>query len=168
MKRLTILRTLTHILYVLSLIGLFFAVPFVLVMAVMPERIPFKIGDLQASAYGAETIIYLLASIAGLAFDIYALYMFKKLLRLFAKKVIFHVDVISLLDQIGKAILIGYTICFAADFLYSMLVENRIEMELVSGVDSSIITIGLGIFFLVLSDVFLVAKNIKDENDLTV
>ena len=168
MRRLTILRTLTHILYVLSLLSLFFAVPFVLVMAFMPERIPFKIGDLQAGAYGAETIIYLLASIAGLAFDVYALYMFKKLLRFFTKKVIFHAEVISLLDQIGKAILIGYAIVFAADFLYTTLVENKIEMELVSGLDSAIVTIGLGLFFLVLSDVCLMAKNIKDENDLTV
>lgn len=168
MKRLPILKVLAHILFILSIIAMFFAVPFIFVMAVMPGRIPFEIDNQPAAAYGAETIIYLLASTVGFAFDIYALYLFKKLLRLFERNVIFHPDVIRLLDQIGKAILIGYAICFAADFLYAALVENRMEIDFIDGIDTAIATIGLGVFFLVLSDVFLMAKNIKDENDLTV
>jgi hypothetical protein len=168
MKRLTVLRILTHVLYVLSKIAIFFVVPFVFVMAVMPERIPFKIDGQAASSYGVETIIYLLVSIVGLAFDIYALYSFKKLLRLFEKNVIFHLDVIKTLNQIGKAILIAYTLYFTSDLLYFNLVENTIDLEFVTDWESTMISFGLGLFFLVLGDVFLIAKDIKEENDLTV
>lgn len=168
MKRLALLKTLTSILFVLSLISMFFAVPFILVIAVMPGRIPFKINGTVAESVGAETVLYLLALVAGFAFFIYAIYLFKKILGLFEKKRIFHEDVIKLFDQTGKAILIGYAICAVASFFYTTLVENILEIGLDTGIDSSIVTIGLGLFFLVLSDVFLMAKNIKEENDLTV
>lgn len=168
MKRLALLKTLTVILFILSVIGMFFAVPFILVLAIMPGRIPFKINGHPADAAGIETILLMLAIAAGCAFFIYALHLFKKTLELFEKKKIFHEDVVKYFDQTGKAILIGYAICAVAVFFYNTLVQNSIELDIAFGFNSSLFIIGLGLFFLVLSDVFLMAKNIKEENDLTV
>ena len=50
-------------------------------------------------------------------------------------------------------------------FLYNTLIEGTIEIDF--GTDS-IFIIGLSLFFMVLSDVFRMAKKIKEENDLTV
>jgi hypothetical protein len=168
MKRLALLKTITVILFILSVIAMFFAVPFILVVAVMPGRIPFEINGHPANDAGIETVLLMLAIAAGCAFFIYALHLFKKVLELFEKKKIFHEDVVKYFDQIGKAILIGYALCFVSDFFYSTLVDNEIEIGIGTDIQSSILTVGLGLFFLVLSDVFLLAKNIKDENDLTV
>jgi hypothetical protein len=133
----------------------------------MPGRIPFKINGHTADAAGIETVLFMLAFAAGCAFFIYALHLFKKTLELFEKKKIFHEAVVKYFDQTGKAILIGYAICAVAIFLYNTLVQNKLELEIEYGINSSLFIIGLGLFFLVLSDVFLMAKNIKDENDLT-
>lgn len=167
MKRLALLKTLTVILLVLSAIGMFFAVPFILVVAVMPGQIPFKINGHPADTAGIETIICMLAVAIGCGFFIYALNLFKKTLELFEKKKIFHEDVVKYFDQTGKAILIGYAICVSSIFLYNTLAQGSLELDIEYGFNSSLFIIGLGLFFLVLSDVFLMAKNIKDENDLT-
>ncbi|MXN92783.1 DUF2975 domain-containing protein [Flavobacterium sp. Sd200] len=167
MKRIALLKTLTVILFVICIVTMFFTVPFILVLAVMPGQIPFKINGHAADTLGIETILCMLAAVVGFAFFIYALHLFKKTLELFEKKKMFHADVVKYLDQTGKAILIGYTITAATTFIYNTLVENNLELNVALGFDSSFFIVGLGLFFLVLSDVFLMAKNIKDENDLT-
>jgi len=161
MKRLALLKTLITILFVLCIITLFFAVPFILVVAVMPGQIPFNINGQPASQLGIETILVMLGIAIGFAFFTFALYLFRKLLTLFEKKKFLHDDVIKNLDQTGYAILIGYGICAVALFIYTTLVEGSMEIKF--GI-SSVFAICLGLFFMVLSDVFAMAKKSKDEN----
>ena len=168
MKRLGLLKTLTTLLLIASGIALFFGLPFILMVAVMPGSIPFKINGLSADAANIETILLMLALVIGLGFFTYALYLFKKVLELFEKKKIFHDDVIKNLDQIGKAIIIGYFIMAVPYALYIMIVQDVVDFSVHIGFNESILTVGLGLFFMVLSEVFLMAKNIKEENDLTV
>lgn len=161
MKRLALLKTIITILFVLCIIALFFAVPFILVAAVMPGQIPFDINGHPATQLGIETILVMLALAIGFAFFTFALYLFRKLLALFEKKKFFHDDVIKNLDQTGYAILIGYGICAVALFIYSTLVEGSMEIKF--GI-SSVFSICLGLFFMVLSDVFAMVKKSKEEN----
>lgn len=168
MKRITLLKTLTTILLVFAGICMFFAVPFILLVAVMPGSVPVKINGHAATDVHAEGVLFMLAIAIGCAFFIYALYLFRKVLELFEKKKFFHDDVIKNFNQTGKAIFIGYAICAVATFLFNMLATGEISLELNTGFDSSLFIIGLGLFFIVLSDVFLMAKISKEENDLTV
>jgi hypothetical protein len=168
MKKLAILKTLATLLFVFALIGLFFGVPFILVVAVMPGSVPFEINGAPANTTNVETILMMVALVIGLGFFTYALYLFRKVLTLFEKKKIFHDDVIKNFDQIGKAIIIGYFVMAVPYMLYVLLTENRVDISVEFGLNESILVLGAGLFFIVLSEVFLVAKNIKEENDLTV
>ena len=161
MKRLALLKTLITILFILCIITLFFAVPFILVAAVMPGQIPFDINGQPATQLGIETILVMLAVAIGFAFFTFALYLFRKLLTLFEKRKFLHDDVIKNLDQTGYAILIGYGICAVALFIYTTLVQGSMEIKFGF---SSVFTICLGLFFMVLSDVFAMAKKSKEEN----
>lgn len=161
MKRLALLKALITILFILCIITLFFAVPFILVAAVIPGQIPFDINGQPATQLGIETILVMLAVAIGFAFFTFALYLFRKLLTLFEKRKFLHDDVIKNLDQTGYAILIGYGICAVALFIYTTLVEGSMEIKF--GI-SSVFTICLGLFFMVLSDVFAMAKKSKEEN----
>ncbi|WP_051200348.1 DUF2975 domain-containing protein [Flavobacterium subsaxonicum] len=167
MKNLSLLKTLTKILFVLCLIGIFFYVPFILMVAVFPESVPVKINGEAATTTTVETLILMLALGIGFAFFTYALYLFKNVLELFQKKKIFHDDVIKNFNQIGKAIIIGYFIMVLSYVGYCLAAQKLIEIS-AEGFNQSILTVGLGLFFMVLSEVFLMAKNIKEENDLTV
>ena len=167
MKKLALLKTITTIALIISVLVLIFSIPFILMTSFIPASIPFKINGVVAENLDTESVIFLLALVVGYAFYVYALYLFKKILELFEKKKIFHEDVIKNLDQTGKAILIGYLITVVAQFIYSMVTENRFEVELGVDLETMLVVCG-GFFFMVLSEVFLMAKRLKDENDLTV
>lgn len=167
MSKLPLLKTLTSILFALSMIVLFFAVPFIVLWLFMPERVPFKLNGEPMTTVTAELVIVLISLVIGLAFFAYALYLFKTNLALFEKKKLFNDTVIKNFAQIGKAILLGYLFCAVPKVLYKIVVKNASEIDIDFIIDS-LFVIGMGLFFIVLSEVFQIAKNSKEENGLTV
>ena len=166
MKRLSTLKTITDILFVLAVIPAIFGLPFILMAAIMPERIPFKLnGDEFATINGAELIISLLVIYLSYALAVYALYLFKKVLESFKKKRFFDDVVILSFNQMGKTLLLS-CIIGVLPFIYYSLTQKPIKINI--GFSDSLFTLGLGFFFIVLSDVFLMAKKQKEENDLTI
>jgi hypothetical protein len=168
MNRLSLLKALVNVIFVLCVVALVFIPPTLIVIYTFPETIPFSINGTPAKEIGTEELILMSVLILGAAFEIYALYVFRKTLALFEKRQIFTTDVIKLLDQTGKAIIIGYMISAGASLLYKAVVAGTIEIGLNVSFGSAIFILGLGLFFIVLSDVFSMAKQMKDENDLTV
>jgi hypothetical protein len=167
MRKLPLLKSFASILFALSMIVLFFAVPFIILWLFMPERVPFKLDGEPMTTVTAELVILLISLVIGLGFFAYALYLFKTNLGLFEKKKIFDATVIKNFAQMGKAILLGYLFCAVPVTLYKILAKNATEIDFEFIIDSLFIA-GLGLFFIVLSEVFQMAKNIKEENDLTV
>ena len=170
MRRLSTLKTIVDILFVFAMIAVVFGLPLILMLIIIPEQVPFKWStpkgiDLEPLSW--EYIICMFSSYIGYAFFVYALYLFRKTLDLFRKRVFFDDRVIKYFDQTGKAILIGVMIFFAIAVLLQFT-GNPIEMEISIGLNDTLITAGLGLFFIVLSDVFAMAKKHKEDNDLTV
>lgn len=166
MSKLPLLKSFASILFALSMIVLFFAVPFIILWLFMPERVPFKLDGEPMTTVTAELVIVLISLVIGLVFFAYALYLFKTNLGLFEKKKIFDATVIKNFAQMGKAILLGYLFCAVPVTLYKILAKNATEIDFEFIIDSLFI-VGLGLFFIVLSEVFQMAKNIKEENNLT-
>lgn len=169
MRSLNILRTIVNILFIFAIIGIIFGLPLIFMIIVLPEQVPFKID--QNTDYkniaSWELAIILILLFAGSVFFVYGLYLFKKVLALFSKRIIFDNRVIILFNQIGKAILIGYGITFASSvFLWISKIE--IELKITFGWSNALFIIGIGLFFIVLAEVFQIAKNMKEENELTV
>lgn len=166
MKRLSTLKTITDILFVLAVIPAVFGLPFILMTAIMPEKIPFKLnGDELADINGVELIITLLIIYFSYALTVYALYLFKKVLESFKKKRFFDDVVILSFNQMGKALLLSWIIGILPSLYYN-LIDGSIRISI--GFNDSLFIAGLGFFFIVLSDVFLMAKKQKEENDLTI
>lgn len=166
MKRLSALKTITDILFILAVIPAIFGLPFILMTAIIPERIPFKLnGDDFAKINGAELIITLLIIYFSYALTVYALYLFKKVLESFKKKRFFDDVVILSFNQMGKALLLSWIIGILPSLYYN-LIDGSIRISI--GFNDSLFIAGLGFFFIVLSDVFLMAKKQKEENDLTI
>ena len=168
MKRLLALKTIINILFGLAVIPAIFGLPFILMTAIMPDRIPFSLngdGDKFANIQGAELIIALLAVYISYVLLVYAVYLFKKALESFKKKRFFDEAVIISFNQMGKAIILSWIISTLPTVYFSLL-QGKASVSL--GFNTSLFTLGLGFFFIVLSDVFLMAKQQKEENDLTV
>lgn len=166
MKTLLLLKFLVQVMVVLSIAIIFFAVPFVLITIVMPGTIPFKINGLSATEIPLLQKILALITVLGSCCFIYALILFKQVLVLFEKKKMFYDDVITSFAKTGKFILLGYAIVAGCKLLLAMMNTNsRLTINFVL---HSIIAIGIGLFFVVLSHIFRIAKALKEENTTTV
>jgi hypothetical protein len=168
MKRLVLLKTLVSIFFMVCMVCLTLGLPFIITLAVFPEKVPFKLGGLAVADVHAEEILLLLAEYTSCAFYVYALYLFKQTLVLFEKKKIFSFEVVKLLDQTGRAIIVGCIIGYVSGFMYGTLVQGTFEVGITVGFGSTLFILGLGLFFIVLGDVFGTAKQLKEENDLTI
>lgn len=102
--------------------------------------------------------------IAYLAF-IYCVYRFRKLLRYFLAKRIFDNQVIKGFNIIGSLLTIFGFIMIVVSFV-SMVINKNMKFEI--GVNSNLIIICLGLFFLVLSETFKASKEFKQDSDLTI
>lgn len=97
---------------------------------------------------------------------IYCIYLFKKVLLLFIKTKIFDQVVIKSFSKIGNILTLSGVIYLAISFISKIYFEQKIRLEL--SLNPNIILICLGLFFIILSEIFKTAKNTKQENDLTI
>lgn len=162
MKRLAFLKTLVTIAFILCMIGVFFGLPFILIVAIAPNHVPKPFTERESAAF-----FYSVFYIGHVAFT-YALFQFKKTLELFYKNIYFDDRVISSLNLTGKSFLGAAALLAGLEFLYHVIVDGTFEIGIDFSFDSVFFALVLGLFFLVLSDVFANAKQLKDENDLTV
>lgn len=51
--------------------------------------------------------------------------------------------------------------------IYNTFHDSKVESLFETNFDTALLEISLGLFFMVLSEVFKIAKNLKEENDLT-
>jgi hypothetical protein len=142
---------------------------FVMIFAkdMVPEDIIYIISNESTGSIGVEEYLYATAIILSLGFYIYALYLFKKVLAYFHKREVFHENVVRYFNQSGKAVLNGYMIELFAVILYNFLVKQQASVS-TDFIMYSFLIVGVGLFFIVLSEVFLMAKNLKEGNDLTI
>lgn len=96
----------------------------------------------------------------------YCFYLFRKTIRYFQKVKPFHIDVINNYYQIGYLLCIVGLIATILLPLSRLIIQHKIKLSL--GVTPYLGIMCLGLFFMVLSEVFKVAKHAKEENDLTI
>jgi hypothetical protein len=138
-------------------------------VAFMPIKIPFLMNGHAVNASKAEIVIIMLALYAGYCSFTYGIYLFRKVLKLFSVRKIFDSNVVIYFEKIGKAFIVSSILWATVPFFYKLYAESKLELGFATdGFGSALFSASLGLFFMVLSEVFLMAKNIKEENDLTV
>jgi hypothetical protein len=169
MKKLIILKSLIDFIWIIicipSLLLLVFCAIYIFVE---PEslNLVFDIDiDKQNTSAIAVQIFGLLFIV--LAFGtIYCVYLFRKTLRYFQKVKPFHSDVINNFYRLGYLLsgigLLSSILLFVAHLFF------KSEFKINLGLSPYIMLICLGLFFMVLSEVFKVAKRAKEENELTI
>lgn len=169
MRKLTILKSL------IDFVWIFTCIPAILILLFLAVYMFIERVSLNLIFDSEESIVetsVLAVQIFGLLFvivgfvTIYCVYLFRKTLRYFQKVKPFHIDVIENFYKIGyllSGIGIASSVLF---FLAQLFFKNEFKIHL--GLSPYIMLISLGFFFMVLSEVFKVAKDAKEENELTV
>lgn len=166
MKKLNFLKALVDIVWIMTCVALPLVYLFTAFVFISNEtlNIPIKINGTGMGVNDLKSKIVLFFLVISVSLLFYGLFLFKKLLKLFQQKIIFDSQVIALLRKLGYAVCMSSIIGGIASFIVEFW-EQRVSINI--GFNSFALLLSLGLFFLVLSEVFTTAKAIKEENDLT-
>lgn len=168
MRKINILKSIVDFIWIITApIG----VPLILIF--IPLIFFYDFADLNIKIQGIELIVQNLFSkiltailLLNYLLIIYSLYLFRKSLRYFLNAKIFDAFVINSFRKIGNVLIISGIISFITSIVGAIYFKQKFTLEL--GLNSNLILIGLGLFFMILSEVFNIAKSAKQENDLTI
>ena len=167
MKKINILKTIVDLLWIFSMpvvliiIGVSFTTFFVDLSDLNIElnTINMNQNDLFSK------ILFVVSSLNYLLL-IVALYFFRKVLTNFVRLRVFEEVVISSFKKTGNLITFSGFISLIISIIGKIYFEQKVSLEF--GLNQHLVLICLGLFFLVLSEIFKIAKNAKQENDLTI
>ena len=167
MKKINILKAIVDLLWIFSMpvvliiIGVSFTTFFVDLSDLNIElnTINMNQNDLFSK------ILFVVSSLNYLLL-IVALYFFRKVLTNFIRVRIFEEVVISSFKKIGNLLTFSGFISLIISIIGKIYFEQKVSLEF--GLNQHLVIICLGLFFLVLSEIFKIAKNTKQENDLTI
>lgn len=166
MKKLNFLKGIVDFVWITMLITIPFLLFFVgmVLFSNEPLDIPIEINGTTLEVVDFKSKLIFVFLIISVSLIIYGLFLFRKLLRLFQLRVIFDSEIVMLLKRIGFVIILSAFLGGIPNFI-SELLNNNISLSL--GLNPFVLLFSLGLFFLVLSEVFVIAKDLKEENDLT-
>jgi hypothetical protein len=167
MKKINILKTIVDLLWIFSMpvvliiIGVSFATFFVDLSDLNIELNTININQNDPFS----KILFIISSLNYLLL-IVALYFFRKVLTNFLRVRVFEEVVISSFKKIGNLLTLSGFISLILSIIGKIYFEQKVSLEF--GLNQHLVIICLGLFFLVLSEIFKIAKNAKQENDLTI
>ncbi len=170
MRKLNILKTVLDLFWFFTLIsiaGMLIFIPFYLFSSDFDIPIKIKGQEILADTILAKIVVFV-NIISGILF-FYSIYLLRKLVGLFQKREIFNDEVVRLFNLIGKLVIASSVISTISLFIYNAVERNHLGLTLDFGsYDSFLISISLGLFFMVISEIFKIAKNMKEESDLMI
>lgn len=167
MRKLNLLKTIVDFVWIMALISIPFLVFFIgyLLTSSEPFDIPIKMNGVEIIVLDLNTKLILFFATSSYIVILYSLYLLKKLLRLFQLKIIFDEKIIHYFNRIGNLFIISGFLSGVPAFFYKIS-QHEIKIEI--GSNPFLYLISLGLFFMVLSEVFKMGKQLKEENDLTI
>ena len=170
MKKINILKTKVDLLWIFSMpvvliiIGVSFTTFFIDLSDLSDLSITINTLDFNPNSTLSK-ILFVISSLNYLLL-IVALYFFRKVLTNFVRIRVFEEVVISSFKKIGNLLTFSGFISLIISIIGKIYFEQKVSLEF--GLNQHLVIICLGLFFLVLSEIFKIAKNAKQENDLTI
>jgi hypothetical protein len=168
MRKLNILKSIIDIFWIFSMISIPIII-FLFGFVFFTEDISafnIKINGLKIETTTIVTKVILAVMLVSYLLLIYCLYLFKKSLRYFQKLKIFDDLVIDNFNRIGVFLIISSILTVGSSIVYNALYQKKLSLEI--GFSPFILMLSLGFFFMVLSEIFKISKNMKEENELTI
>lgn len=170
MKKLNLLKTIVDFFWInLSLSYFAFIILTIILMSTSNDSSDFfylfKIQGNTLKKFELEEKILILIITLTTGVLLFSFYKFRKLISNFTKLKIFTDDNINMLNNIG-ILLIICSFFYAIPISIYEFKNKNINIEL--GFSSFFTIFILGLFFMILSEIFKISKIQKEENDLTV
>lgn len=169
MRKLIILRAILNLFFFFLIMDVI-ATLFLLILFIFSSEppIPVSINNQPLTSINLEEILLLISAFIGFMFFIYGVFLFKMVLNYFTRRKLFNNQIIRYFKLIGFSFILYSFLTNLSVFIYKMAINNKIELVFFSGFNSFLFSTSIGLFFIVLAEIFSIAKNYKEESDLTI
>ena len=170
MKSLNLLKTLIDLFLIFSVLGGLSVLIIVPMKLINPDfDIPISIKGVEVVGNDWLSLVVIVLSAIGAFFFIYAIFLIRKVIHCFLKNEVFTDIVIGHFKLIGKCVIASAVLTSVPMFFYNMIQRNNLGIEFTGGgFDSLLLSTSLGLLFIVIGEIFQKAKNLQEENELTV
>ncbi len=168
MRKLVILKSLIDFLWIITCIPLIPIMLFFSVYMFFNDNILKIFNVLEEGViitpWSLKVLVLLVMSLVLIS--IYSLYLFRKTLRYFQRRKPFDSYVIKTYNKIGNLLLFSGIVGSILNFIFLLVFKGKFMINI--GLSPYLFVICLGLFFMVLSETFKIAKTAKEENELTI
>jgi hypothetical protein len=167
MRKLNFLKAIVDFICIMSYITIPLLVLFLgyLFISDDPIGIPININGTEVTVVDLQSKILMVFIVVSYLLIIYSLFLFRKILRFFQRTEIFNIEVIKSFNSIGVLLFISAFTSGIPSFILKFM-KTEINFEI--GLNPFVMLLSLGLFFMVLSEVFTISKKQKEENELTI
>lgn len=168
MRKLNILKAIVDFFWIVSLplIPLLLLLMGFVVFDNSLQGFSVRINGVEIESFDGFSKGIMIAMMFSYLIIMYCLFLFRRVLVDFKKVNLFNNNIIENFSKIGFWLIIAAFLDGLPTFLYKVMYQQKIGFEI--GFSSFLILLCFGLFFMVLSEVFKIAKNAKQENDLTI
>lgn len=168
MKKHNILKAIVDLVWIFTMPIILFIILFIPLLFIYDDLGSIDLEVINIALFSADTFGKFLISIVLLTYGllIYCLFLFRKLLRYFINRKVFDEYVIKTFHKIGILLVISGVITLVISFVSRLHFQQEFKIEI--GMNEHLVVLCLGLFFMVLSEIFRIAKTAKEENDLTI
>lgn len=168
MKKLSILKTIVDLFWILS-------IPFIPIVLLVIPYILFVDNsnylDIHISGFRIKTIdfptkILIITKMISELILIYCVYIFGRILEYFQRNKVFDEFVLKNFNKMGVLLVVSSFIMGIPSILYEVFYAENVTITF--GFTPFILLLCLGFFFMILSEIFKISRNMKEENELTI
>ncbi|MDP2068489.1 MAG: DUF2975 domain-containing protein [Lutibacter sp.] len=168
MKKLNTLKTIVDLFWILS-------IPFIPIVLLVIPYILFvdnsNYFDIHISGFRIKIIdfptkILIVTKLVSDLILIYCVYIFSKILEYFHRHKIFDEFVLKNFKKMGILLVVCSFIMGIPSILYEVFYSEKVSITF--GFTPFILLLCIGFFFMILSEIFKISRNMKEENELTI
>ena len=140
---------------------------FLLLLGIVPI-VFIMFPDILTRADLLSVRIFILGQLIAAGLHIYGVYLFRETIGYFKDRDVFNVIVIKRFSTIGKCIIAGDLISGISYLINKIIYGDNLNAPIEIRYDFLVGSVFVALFCMVLSEVFKMAKEMKEENELTV
>jgi len=167
MKKINVLKWIVDVLWIFSMPLVLLIIGFSIAILFFDlGNLNIEVNSINFNQNNRFSKVLFVLSILNYVLIIAALYFFRKILNHFIRIKIFEETVITSFKKTGNLLIVSGLISLIVSVIGEMYFNEKVSISF--GLNQHLILICLGLFFLILGEIFKIAKSAKQENDLTI
>lgn len=170
MRKITVLKACLDFIYFFGILTFVFMTLFAGATWFSADAIPIEINGFEIEMDHWSSKLLLTLTLVGSGLFLYAIYLLRETILLFRQRIIFDQRVIHNFNRIGWCIISATLTSYVPLFIHSLIhrTNRGFRFSATLSTDSFLVSVSLGLLFMVISQIFAAGKSLKEDQELTV